>query len=232
MNASPLPASAMLALLCLLPRASALTVTQTFNSAFSGQASGYGPITRGATWNFAPFDMRLGTLQSVSFAVTANATVTMYDMNGWATPTGPVGPMAFTPWVQMHLNAGNTDGGGGQSTVDSTGQTVVLQFEEGITFSANLSATTTSIITDGDSLNRFAGIGTWPEGVTPHRAVSSVGFWSSSRFGETRSDGTTTATLTYHYEVPDGGSSFTLAVITGLLLIGVHRRSIRNLPVE
>lgn len=239
MNAFPFRGLAALALVCLLvPRAGALTITETFSYdvfRLFGQGNGTNNSV-GARWDYSAFNPALGTLEGVSFLSTTTASVHLFEINhflNYALPGPTPVTVVYTPSVTLSLHQSSTDGIGGSSATTASGPTVTLAPAGTVNFTANLTTSvfvTTSVPLE---LDYFSGAAIWPFNGPPHRAGLNTNFSGNNYFGSISINGTTTSTLTYTYRaaaspVPDGGGTAgLLAVSAGVVMLGgAHRRRV------
>ncbi len=195
---------AVLALLCLLPRASALTVTQTATFAINGGTIGYGYVPLTATWVFTPFDSNLGNLQSATFAGVASIVATVTEINPYSFPIGNGSFIVFN----SHLSLGGYFERLVSKTVDTGGTLMEPNGQE--TTTTTVTNTFSCLYADPSLLAFFK---------TPSVPLiqdNQYGGWTS--YGHSSAAGTAALALTYSYVLPDSG--WTIGML-GTALIAV-----------
>jgi hypothetical protein len=96
MNASTMRGFAVLALLCLLPRASALTIVQTFSNSGGDGLPWGGTLRVGDTRFYDQFAVPGGSLMSVDINAQITATLSVTELNPFNDPTHErFGPYAW-----------------------------------------------------------------------------------------------------------------------------------------
>jgi hypothetical protein len=215
MSYLPLRGLAALALLCLLPRASALTITQTasFNiynaSSGSGTAVGYSP------WLAQQFSPSLGTLTGVSLVGVFQGTASTAEVNIFQVP------QTYTPTVEIWSRLALISGGNAWET-----PTITTTYSSApVTLAPGRSNTIYGSFNHAHSLdtvplNTFIGGGTTLVDLVG-RAIG------TNSWGGTQLQGTIDLSLVYTYNVPDAGSALAMfaSVLAGLgfLRTRIHR---------
>lgn len=208
-----------LAALCLfafLPRASALTITQTKTYDFNSLASGSSSINVGGSWSHEPFDTGLGLLQFATLHLVLTATVTATDYNFYTpNPFSPPVPVVLTPIAQAVLSGG-VGWVGGSETQTISGPAELIQPYAMSRLVAPMNVQLTLIASDKPSLDYLTGPST--------SSFAGASFRGSTTWGDLRTAGNITSTLTYHYTVSEVG--MTLPMISGalILIVAIHRR--------
>jgi hypothetical protein len=231
MNASNLRKRgfAVLALLCLMPRLSALTVVQNFSAAIAGTALGGHTMTAGAQWIYQGFDPNLGKLLDVQITGRLAGTMMMWDVNHYAEDPvlGPVLPIVHSPSISMQLfvNSGDAPFGGYFDGFSYNGDPVELQPLELVTFTAPIDVNFATTFSAPDDLARFADSSSVP---TTHQLFVTTSSFASNFFGGLNATLQADATITYRYQVPDGGNVAVMLAMA-LAVTVAHRRICRSI---
>lgn len=223
---------AVLALLCLVPRASALTIVQT--ATFDKGGSGYIGFGMGDTWLYQGFNPALGTLTGVQLTADFTTTLTIVEVNNSTNAMGvfPGPPLVWHPTgnVAYSILSSDSDNLGGLGLTESISVSrppVTLQAFEMSVVSETVHKTITKNYTSAADLARFSGLLPSTLAGPAHRMI--VGVTGSSPSFYAVPSGTTHAELRleYTFSVPDSGSTAllcALVAITGAF----HRRLFRR----
>lgn len=223
---------AALCLFALLPRANALTVTQThsFGIGLAGSNGGRTPI--GGYWQYQAFNPGLGTLQSVTVNWNLSINATLVDINYYGVV--PV-PINYRPEIQIVGHAATSDAPLSSWVnlfASQSGPLVTLQPGEHVMYSALFTANHTQVFSDQASLAGFSGPGQPFVGPPlPHVAVVNAYFEYTSRYGSVGGQGGIDFTLTYTYAVNEQGATALLFAASGLYLAiaqRVHRGRVKR----
>jgi hypothetical protein len=209
-----------------LSRANALSVSHTTVQSVSDNVSGRQNVVAFGNWFHPAFDPNLGTLQRVTFEVAVAANATAHDRNYYFPDLQNPIAVSMTPYVDLRLSAGLYDGASmfGHLTVTESGPTTVVQPFGPSELSTAIAALLQFSTTDGADLARFAGVGQTLPMTVPHFAYYHATFSGSSTWGYLAVNGNVTTTLTYHYNVNDGGGTAWMFAPLLLYVFGVHRR--------
>lgn len=211
MNAT-LRGLSVLVLLCLLPRASALTIVQTVTGAASAQ--GQQPIAS-LNWSVAQFDSNLGTLTSVRLDVqwTGQATNTDYNTAG-GVPLSNNPVLSVTGW---YIVRPGIEGGSSTPATYVKGPNdpdYIAPFGT-VTYSMDFDLSRSA------DLGFAAFLGTGRRDIEFFARVATGGASTGAIINQN-----TSATLTYSYAIPDAGSAalLTAGSIGACLLIYRRKR--------
>ncbi|WP_414664914.1 hypothetical protein [Horticoccus sp. 23ND18S-11] len=220
MNAPALRGLAILALLCLLPRAGALTVTQQSTDSFYNSTTGF-ILTSGTTWKpFLP-DPAL-TLQAIYVSAEISVTVEQNGLNLYGQP------FTYTPSVSAGINAFVVGPAVSGFTLISVTESfsenqITLQVGQGHSTSHTFLSFFNYAPLSQSVWNLFS-----PGNPPTALNLSILAAGSNPSFGAVTTSGQIAWTLSYQYGVPDVGSSITFSAIAVGLCFLVHFRNIRG----
>jgi hypothetical protein len=243
MNASPLRGLAVLALLSLLPRVCALTITQTgtFNFGGGGQTDGRsgGWAVSNGGFVFAKWDSP-EALSSIRIDITWGTSITSMERNPFTQPPQLLtvlpnvrSEMTFTLAPNLHWHPSNQIWST-PTTIDiAADQLTILQPGTSVTFSSGFTHTDGYTITDPNVLGALVGSDSGRIDIHQH-------FFGFGAWGFVHSSGNATVTMTLNGEgtaseashVPEHGFSAIMLCASLAGLFAAHRRRKRSLPTE
>ncbi|HYD48193.1 MAG TPA: hypothetical protein VEB21_07595 [Terriglobales bacterium] len=226
MKMTPLRGCAVLALLCLLPRATALPLThaQTFTSSLHLSAPG-GTLSLHDTHIYDLFDVPGGTLLSVQFDAQVTATLILAESNPYNDPTYEwyISPFYWNPSTDIKTRF---------LLIDDSPEAL---FHE-LTISTPLPAPTYTIEPNksvgfaGTVAQHYVRTFTLPSDLEPFagsnggRLIFNTSADAFVMFGGAGLSTDTTITLTYSYSVPDDGAMAGGLLATLAAMLVAHRR--------
>lgn len=210
MNAPILRGLAALALLCLLPRASALTITQTASISASASGVGFAPLQLGTTVVLDPFDQNLGTLTSAKFSTLIAVTASAYEPALFA----PFAGQLFIDFQMGHFVSANDAllYSGQPQTIRLAADGLSAPLHGLATFTDSFTHTFEVEITDAAALALLV--------AAPARLGTSLSARSNTQFGGANAVATATGTVTYAYHVPEFAANtmaLMVCALTGLI---------------
>ena len=219
MNLFLLRSSAVLAMLCLLPRVSALSINQTATFNLHGSTHSNLPAALVASWHFDPFNVPGAKLDSVTFAGIVSVKATVTEVNPFQFPIGDGSFVDLNSYLRISpsdviLLAHTTSPFGQGEIIPATWPPSSHTVSKTVTnsFSENLA--------DPIWLNFFAD-GTKP--LTQDTAFYGWTSWSSAS-----ATGASDLSLTFNYTVPEGGGTVVLLAGTIGVVAGLRRRLNRS----
>lgn len=204
MNAFRWRGIAVLALLGLLPRVSAFTVTTPFqpvsgHGSVNGNGTIYPPIS--VMISVAPASSQYGTLQSVAIntLVTGNVSVAEYNAFSWS--------FNYTPWVSLQVSPYSLPQG---PYVIAYGPTILLNPGQVGSFNADLTVSSNTLLTTPQQLAPFLG--------TSAVQLNQTAYYNGNEaWGGVGASLTFSGSVTYNYQnVPS--TEVTLGLFTCTLL--------------
>ena len=222
----------ILSVLALLPKleATVLSVTQAISLQALSHKNGGNLTVYSSLWNYLPFDPSLGTLESVTFSMTATARVSAYDANVVGPAITPV-PITVTPYVSLGLSATLNDLASIPTDfVRSEGPTVYVPPYGAFSHTAELTVGVTQTTSDAFDLARFSGLGLGLQGLPAHTAILRIEGGGFAHYGSNTLDGVVDAKLVYNYRVSERGQTVLLfgGCLATLVLVNRRRTLIRE----
>lgn len=214
MNSNPLRGLAALALLCLLPRASALTVThstQLSDTAWTGNLMTYWTV---------PQYVGVLPLQSVRFDIIIDTQVTIVELNPLSIPI--TWTKEFNPQSSALLLSPSILWLGTTITTTISGGSQVLAPGDSASYNASAHQVLTHTITGESAIARFY------DGAKNLLSTSTSSL-PVTGWGSTFSTQTVNASVTY-FAAPDGGETWALLASVSIGMVAFHRRRIRRRP--
>ena len=204
---------ATLAFLCLAPRASALVITQANTTAVSFFAQGSGTGLVSGNVPFAPFDAGLGTLTAVTYHYAVSFTASSSEFNP-GFPTYTYTPRIATSPIVFFV--------GGLSIPPPAGQTAT---EPEFTFTTPTGMHTITAAFAINVSHTWAGPTDLAHffGPTPVAGITTVHINGENKYGSLGGSGTLTSSLTYTYNVADGGGNLALLTVALIGVLAIHR---------
>jgi hypothetical protein len=199
-------------LLCLLPRVSALTMTQT--SSFTTNGSGFGNVRggMGGEWIIPAFYD--GYIDSVLFAATIEADCFGTNFNTTGSPTFISASVGLDTTFYLAL-----DPFASESSFASS-PSVLAPPNAGTSVTAHFTQSASRIFSSQSHRALFMG----------GARIDVVGFVSGSSAGTFRGNETVSMSVTYQYHVPDNSTTGALMFLTMSLLGVSHLRMNRSRP--
>lgn len=220
---------AIFVLLCLLPRAGALTVTVTQTATFnlSGWTSGIINVPLIAEWNFAPFAVIDGRLDKVEISGVASIVAAVTEVNPLTVPLMNGSFVVFESYLSLGQAFGGTNlpvnvtSSGSQDVQPAMIPVAPIPWASQ-TINYTRTNTFSTILTSPDQLSFFR------SGTEPLVQHNKYGGWTG--WGTSSASGTSQITITYTYAAlpEDGSAVFFFAASCALIYIVDRRRQIRQ----